>query len=111
MTKFSEAVEITKAGTAEQIRSAMYDLVNGPYSTATCSFCGASCEWLRYGISWGGWGNGPYRDYGPRPSAFAVDGIVTISVAGGHWGENDCQSRAVVVESASLDKWGCLKSA
>lgn len=82
---------------------------DGPYSKATCQFCGARYEWLRYGESWGGWGNGPYRNHGPQPANFVADGIVTLSVAGGHAGETDCQSRAVVVESASLDKWGCMR--
>lgn len=85
------------------------EINDAPYSTAKCPYCGAKYEWLRYGVSWGGWGNGPYRDYGSRPIQFVAEGVVTLSRAH-HWAENDCQSMAVVVESASLDRWGCPKT-
>jgi hypothetical protein len=47
----------------------------------------------RYGRSCGGWGNGPYYDYGPRPEGWARYGWETLHRAGGDIRETDVAVR------------------
>jgi hypothetical protein len=43
----------------------------------------------RYGYSVGGWGNGPYRNYGPKPEGWARYGWETLRRSGGDIRETD----------------------
>lgn len=69
-------------------------------ATTRCPICGTKYRMVAFGVSSGGWGNGPYYDRGPKPEDAVCVLEAAILYHAHSWREADVVTPgAVVAES------------